>query len=466
MDGDRFGNYRNTEVFLFQDGYAQRLPVWNKIIRYALPVAATGVLEQLFNASDIAIVGNFAGDVKTIAVAAIGATSPIIGLLLYFFIGIALGSNVVIATAIGRKDEETVHKAVHTSIIMSIAGGLLVTIFGEIFIGNLLHALNVPEDVLPYALLYIRIYLLGMPAILLYNFEAAIFRSIGETKMPLKALAMSGVLNVLLNLFFVIVLDMTVNGVAIATVIANVVSSTLLLIKLIRSDQVIRIKRQELRFSSRIFRDIIKIGLPAGIQSAVFSVANIIIQSAINSLGTLVIAASSAAFNIEILAYYVMNAFSQACTTFTGQNYGAGQLKRCRRILGICIIEDAIATASAIILVLLSGRALLSIFSSDPQVIEIGYTRLVIIFSAYTFSMLYENMSGYLRGFGKSLVPALLTVIGVCGVRVFWIFAVFPSHRTFATIMTAYPISLAFTALLIFIAVMIVRPSRKSAISS
>ena len=259
---------------------------------------------------------------------------------------------------------------------------------------------------------------------------------------------------------------MTVNGVAIATVIANVVSSTLLLIKLIRSDQVIRIKRKELRFSSRIFRDIIKIGLPAGIQSAVFSVANIIIQSAINSLGTLVIAASSAAFNIEILAYYVMNAFSQACTTFTGQNYGAGQLKRCRRILGICIIEDAIATASAIILVLLSGRALLSIFSSDPQVIEIGYTRLVIIFSAYTFSMLYENMSGYLRGFGKSLVPALLTVIGVCGVRVFWIFAVFPSHRTFATIMTAYPISLAFTALLIFIAVMIVRPSRKSAISS
>ena len=441
-------------------------PIWNKIIRYALPVAATGVLEQLFNASDIAIVGNFAGDVKTIAVAAIGATSPIIGLLLYFFIGIALGSNVVIATAIGRKDEETVHKAVHTSIIMSVAGGLLVTIFGELFIGSLLQVLNVPEDVLPYALLYIRIYLLGMPAILLYNFEAAIFRSIGETKMPLKALAMSGVLNVLLNLFFVIVLKMTVNGVAIATVIANVVSSMILLIKLIRSDQVIRMKKQELRFSFPVFRNIIKIGLPAGIQSAVFSAANIIIQSAINSLGTIVIAASSAAFNIEILAYYVMNGFSQACTTFTGQNYGAGQLKRCRRILGICIIEDAIATGAAIILVLLTGRVLLSIFSSDPQVIEIGYTRLVVIFSAYTFSLLYENMSGYLRGFGKSLVPALLTVIGVCGVRVFWIFAVFPSHRTFTTIMTAYPISLAFTALLIFIAVMIVRPSQKSAISS
>ena len=461
----------NLETTELQESSGSRMdmlngPIWNKIIRYALPVAATGVLEQLFNASDIAIVGNFAGDVKTIAVAAIGATSPIIGLLLYFFIGIALGSNVVIATAIGRKDEETVHKAVHTSIIMSVAGGILVTIFGELFIGSLLQVLNVPEDVLPYALLYIRIYLLGMPAILLYNFEAAIFRSIGETKMPLKALAMSGVLNVLLNLFFVIVLKMTVNGVAIATVIANVVSSMILLIKLIRSDQVIRMKKQELRFSFSVFRNIIKIGLPAGIQSAVFSAANIIIQSAINSLGTIVIAASSAAFNIEILAYYVMNGFSQACTTFTGQNYGAGQLKRCRRILGICIIEDAIATGAAIILVLLTGRVLLSIFSSDPQVIEIGYTRLVVIFSAYIFSLLYENMSGYLRGFGKSLVPALLTVIGVCGVRVFWIFAVFPSHRTFTTIMTAYPISLAFTALLIFIAVMIVRPSRKAAVRS
>ena len=254
---------------------------------------------------------------------------------------------------------------------------------------------------------------------------------------------------------------MTVNGVAIATVIANAVSSVFLFVKLIKSDQVIRVRRQDLRFDGAVFKSIIKIGLPAGVQSAVFSIANIVIQSAINSLGTIVIAASSAAFNIEIFAYYVLNSFSQACTTFTGQNYGAGQLKRCKKVLVLCIIEDFIATATAIVLVLLTGKMLLSIFNNDPQVIEIGYTRLMMVFSAYTFSMLYENLSGYLRGFGISLVPAILTIIGVCGVRIFWIFGVFPSHRSFTTIMVAYPVSLATTAVLIFIAAMVYRPSKK-----
>lgn len=435
--------------------------IWNKLIQYALPVAATGILEQLFNASDIAIVGNFTGNAKTLAVAAVGANSPIVGLILNFFIGIALGANVIIATAIGKRDNDTVHRAVHTSIIMSIAGGLLVTIFGELFIGNLLKMLNVPEDVFDYALLYIRIYLLGMPVILLYNFEAAIFRSVGETKTPLKVLAVSGILNVVLNLFFVIVLKMTVNGVAIATVIANAVSSILLFIKLVKTKQVIRIRKKELRFNIKIFKRIIQIGLPAGIQSAVFAVANIVIQSAINSLGTMVIAASSAAFNIEIFAYDVLNSFSQACTTFTGQNYGAGQLKRCKKVLILCIIEDAIVTAGAIFLILLSGKMLLSIFNNDPKVINTGYTRLIMVFSAYTFSMLYENLSGYLRGFGISLVPAVLTIIGVCGVRIFWIFVVFPMHKTFRVIMTAYPVSLSVTAVLIFVAVMIYRPSHR-----
>lgn len=435
--------------------------IWNKIIAYALPVAATGILEQLFNASDLAIVGNFTGDARTVAVAAVGANSPIIGLLLNFFIGIALGANVVIANAVGQRDEKTIHKAVHTSVITAVVCGILVTLLGEACIDSLLRLLHVPDEVFPYALLYIRIYLLGMPVILLYNFEAAIFRGIGETKMPLQALAVSGVLNVLLNLFFVIVCKMTVNGVAIATVLANVVSSIFLFVKLVRSGQVIRIRRKELRFDRRVFVKIIRIGLPAGIQSAVFSVANIVIQSAINSLGTIVIAASSAAFNIEIFVYYVLNSFSQACTTFTGQNYGAGQLKRCRRVLLLCILEGFVATAVSVALVLLSGKSLLSVFNSDPQVIELGYLRLLMVFSGYTFSMLYENMSGYLRGFGISVVPALLTVIGVCGVRIFWVVSVFPRYRTFANIMTVYPISLTATAVLIFIATVCYRPSRR-----
>lgn len=436
-------------------------PIWSKLPRYAIPVAATGILEQLFNATDIAVVGNFTGKNSTVSVAAVGANSPIIGLILNLFIGIALGANVVIANTVGRNDKKTIHKAVQTSIMMALIGGILVTIIGELGIAQLLRMLHVPQDVFPYALSYIRIYLIGMPAILLYNFESAIFRSIGDTKVPLEALAISGVLNVVLNLFFVIVLKMNVNGVAIATVIANVVSSILLFIKLLKTDKVIHIEMNNLKIDKESFKKIIKIGLPAGIQSAVFAAANIVIQSAINSLGTNVIAASSAAFNIEIFAYYVLNSFSQACATFVGQNYGAGYMKRCRKTLILCLIEDAIASASAIIVVLLVGKSLLAIFNNNPQVIEIGYTRLIMIFSAYTFSMLYELMSGYLRGFGISLVPAILTIIGVCVVRIIWIYTVFPMKRTFKTIMMAYPISLSITAVLIFIALIIYRPSHK-----
>lgn len=437
--------------------------IWNKLPVFALPIAATGILEQLFNASDIAIVGNFAQTDKTAAVAAVGANSPIIGLILNLFIGIALGANVVIANAIGRDDRQTVQKAVHTSMVVSVIGGVLVAIIGELIAEPLLTVLNVPNDVLELALLYLRIYFLGMPVILLYNFEAAIFRSIGETKMPLIALTLSGILNVLLNLFFVIVLKMSVNGVATATVIANVVSAGILYIKLVKSDKYIKVEFKKLRIDGKVFAKIMQIGLPAGIQSAVFAVANIVIQGAINSLGTTVIAASSAAFNIEIIAYNVMNSFSQACTTFVGQNFGANKIDRCKKTLFLCLIEDAIASGTAILIVLITGKFLLSIFNNNPEVIEIGYTRLVIIFIAYIFSMLYEVMSGYLRGFGFSLVPAILTTVGVCVLRIIWINTVFPANRTFVTIMTAYPVSLATTAVLIFIALIIYRPSKRFA---
>lgn len=437
--------------------------IWNKLPVFALPIAATGILEQLFNASDIAIVGNFAQTDKTAAVAAVGANSPIIGLILNLFIGIALGANVVIANAVGRDDKQTVQKAVHTSMVVSVIGGVLVAIIGELIAEPLLTVLNVPDDVLELALLYLRIYFLGMPVILLYNFEAAIFRSIGETKMPLIALTLSGILNVLLNLFFVIVLKMSVNGVATATVLANVVSAGILYVKLVKSDKYIKVEFKKLRIDGKVFAKIMQIGLPAGIQSAVFAVANIVIQGAINSLGTVVIAASSAAFNIEIIAYNVMNSFSQACTTFVGQNFGANKIDRCKKTLFLCLIEDAIASGTAILIVLITGKFLLSIFNNNPEVIEIGYTRLVIIFIAYIFSMLYEVMSGYLRGFGFSLVPAILTTVGVCVLRIIWINTVFPANRTFVTIMTAYPVSLATTAVLIFIALIIYRPSKRFA---
>lgn len=435
--------------------------IWNKLPRFALPVAATAILEQLFNASDIAIVGNFSSGDKTVAVAAVGANSPLIGLILNLFIGIALGANVVIANAIGRKDMPSVRKAVHTALIVAVLSGVAVTVLGELIAAPVMNLLNVPDDVFPEALLYLRIYLLGLPVIFLYNFEAAVFRSVGDTKIPLQALLISGVLNVILNLFFVIVLRMTVNGVAIATVIANGVSALILLWKLLRTDKCVHVSRKDLRIDRQSLLRIVRIGLPAGIQSAVFALANIVIQSAINSLGTNVIAASSAAFNLEILAYYVLNSFSQACTTFVGQNHGAGNLRRCRKILGLCLLEDAIASAAAIGLILVFGKMLLSLFNHDPEVIRLGYIRLVTIFSAYVFSMLYEVMSGYLRGFGISLVPAILTTIGVCGIRFAWIFTIFQQSRTFQTIMLVYPVSLAATAVLIGIALLIYRPSRR-----
>lgn len=437
--------------------------IWDKLLRFALPVAATAVLGQLFNAADVAVVGNFASGSRTAAVAAVGANGPVINLIVGLFLGIALGTTVVIANAIGSGNKEGVQNAVHTSMVMAVVGGVLVAILGEVIAGGLLTLLQVPEDVYPLSLLYLRIYFLGMPAILLYNFEAAIFRSIGETRVPLIALASSGVLNVVLNLVFVIGFNMTVNGVAIATVLSNVVSSAILYRKLRKSTLLIHVEPKLFAIHWGCLRQILRIGLPAGIQSAIFAVSNIVIQSAINSLGTIVMAASSAALNIEIIAFYVMNSFSQACATFVGQNYGANQVKRCRKILGLCILEDAIATASAVFIILFAGKFLLSLFNSDPQVIDIGYTRLLIVFTAYVFSMLYDVMSGYLRGFGISLVPALLVIFGVCGVRILWILFVFPTSRAFSTIMYVYPISLATTALLIGIALLVFRPSRKLA---
>lgn len=438
-------------------------PIWNKLPQFALPVAATAILGQLFNAADIAVVGNFTGAEKTVAVAAVGANSAVIGLIINLFIGIALGCNVVIAHAIGRGDRDAVHRAVHTSVVVAVIGGIIVGLLGQLIAAPLLGMLNVPDEVFPLALLYLRIYLVGLPVILLYNFEAAIFRSVGETRVPLVALTISGILNVVLNLFFVAVLNMSVSGVAIATVISNVVSSVILFVKLRRTELDIHLDLKKLRIDLPILRRILAIGLPAGVQSSLFSVSNIVIQSAINSLGTVVMAASSAAFNIEILTFDILDAFSQACTTFVGQNYGAGKIDRCKKTLKLCMLEGLVALVAAIAILLFFGKPLLSIFNNDPEVVETGYIRLMYVMFSHIFNLLYNVMSGYLRGFSISLAPAILTMLGVCGVRIAWIHYVFPLSPTFKTIMIAYPVSLGLTALLIFAALLYCRPSKRFA---
>lgn len=434
-------------------------PIWNKIPLFALPVAATAILGQLFNAADLIVVGNFSGEQSTAAVAAVGANSPIIGLLVNLFMGLALGANVVIAHAVGRGDGVGVCKAVHTAVALSLLGGAAFGLLGEIISKPLLSLLNVPDDVLPLAVLYLRIYLAGLPVILLYNFEAAIFRSIGETKTPLAVLALSGILNVILNLFFVIVMDMTVSGVAIATVVSNAVSAAALYVKLRRAKGDVRIDPKQIRIDMGSFKKILRIGLPAGIQSAVFSVANIVVQSAINSLGTVVMAASSAAYNIEIITYDILNSFSQACTTFVGQNYGAREYSRCKKTLFICLAEGIVALTVGITVILSFGKTLLSFFDPNPEVIETGYVRLVTLMLAHYACLLYDVMSGYMRGFGISVAPAVLAMTGVCGIRLVWINFVFPLYNTFGSIMAVYPISLSATAVFIGVALLCLRPA-------
>ena len=359
----------------------------DKLLLFALPLAATAILQQLFNVADVAVVGQFVGKE---AMAAVGSNSAIINLIVNLFTGVALGSNVVIAQSIGKGDKKVISQVVHTSVLFAVIAGVAMTVLGEILAPRILYATQVPEDVMPMAVTYLRIYMAGMPVIFLYNFEAAIFRSKGDTRTPLIALLISGIINVGLNLLLVMGFHMSVEGVAIATVVANLVSSLILFLRLLKSKDIIYVRFSELRITGYLLKHILKVGLPAGIQSSMFSVANIIIQSAINSLGATVMAGSSAAFNLEVMSFFVMNAFGQACTTFVGQNYGAGNYKRCRQIFYRVIILSYIFTAAMCGLILLFARQLVGLFNPDPAVIDIGVERLQILFFAYILHTFQE----------------------------------------------------------------------------
>ncbi len=428
--------------------------IGDKVLLFAVPLASTGILQQMFNAADIAVIGQFCG--KN-AMAAVGSNSPLIGLMVTFFIGISLGANVVISRFTGQKNEEGVCGAVHTAILMAVLCGIFMTIFGELAAPPVLRLLSVPAEIMDMATLYLRVYLLGMPVILLYNFESAIFRSQGDTRTPLISLFVSGIINVGLNVFFVVVLGMTVDGVAAATVISNAVSSALLFYFLVRSDTAIRVQRRKFHIHRHALKEILRIGIPAGLQSMVFSLSNICIQSAINSLGADVIAASAAAFNIEIFAYYIINSFGQACTTFVGQNYGAEQFDRCRRVTRICMIQDMLFTALIAGTIFFSGGFLLHLFNGDPAVISFGMIRMRYILSAELVNVVIEVLSGCLRGYGYSMIPAFLSLFGICGVRISWVYTIFRHIPTFDILMMVYPISWIVTACAITVSYLVLR---------
>ena len=436
--------------------------LWNKILGFAFPLALTGILQQAFNAADIAVVGNFTGEAGKAAMAAVGANTPIINFIINGFLGISLGTNVVIANAVGSKDDETVQKAVHTSMIVAVLGGVIIALLGELLAEPIFRMQNISDEAFSMALLYFRIYIAGTPVILLYNFEAAIFRGIGNTRIPFLALVIAGIINVGLNVFFVVFMGRTVDGVATATVISNMISGIVLLLFLKKSKTPARFDEKKLRISGSVLKKILKIGIPSSLQACVFSAANIIIQSAINSLGTLVAAASSAAFNIEIFSYYVLNSFGQACTTFTGQNYGARKFDRCKKSLRLCLIEGIVIEGLMVSFLLFFGRDLIAIFRpGDPELVEIGYIRVMFITTAHLLSLFYDVMSGYMRGYGISLSPALVTMCCICGIRIIWIYTVFEKYRSFTSIMAVYPLSLGVNALAIFILLLIKRPAKK-----
>lgn len=416
------------------------------IVRFVIPLALTGMLQQMFNAADVAVVGRFAG--KN-AMAAVGSNSSIVGLLINLFVGLATGVNVVIAQSTGEKNFKRIGKEVHTSIILAVTGGVSLLIIGELIAEPLLIWTSIPVEIFDMALLYLRIYILGLPILFLYNFEASIFRSQGDTKTPLLCLLAGGILNVILNLFLVIVMNWSVAGVAIATVFSNLVSSLIMFILLLRTDKPVKIVKSGFRADRQALTEIVSIGLPAGMQMAVFSISGIIVQYALNQLGADVIAATSAAFYIEVSLHYIVTAFGQTCTTFVGQNYGAGKLDRCRKTLRISLAQCAVVITFLVLLGLNCSRLLLSLFNTDPSVIEIGVYRLRYVLPASMFNVIIENVTGAMRGLGKSLVPAALSFVGVCGLRVLWVYTVFAREKTFFSLLIVHPISWGVTSVVL-----------------
>ena len=408
----------------------------------------------MFNAADVAVVGQFVGKE---AMAAVGANAPVVNILITMFTGISLGANVVISRYTGRKDKENAENAAHTAILVAVISGFFILVLGQCIARITLEMMSVPDDCLDMAVLYLRVYLCGMPVIFLYNFEAAIFQSQGDTKTPLMCLIISGIVNVILNLFFVIVIGMTVNGVALATVISNGISSMLLFAFLLKGKTPLTIEKQRFRIHADLLKEMLQIGLPAGLQGMVFSISNILIQSAVNSLGTDVVAGSSAAGNLEIIGYFVVNSFSQACTTIIGQNFGANQPERCHKTLIISLVESWIVGGTVSFLIIIFGKQLLRLFNSDPNVIAFGYQRLFWILSFEVINGTIDIISGAMRGYGESLTPALIALVCICGVRIVYIFTYFAFHRSFTTLMLAYPISWIITVIVISAAYLIMR---------
>lgn len=421
-------------------------PILSKMLLFAVPLMCSSILQLLFNAADIVVVGRFAGDNS---LAAVGSNASLIGLITNLFLGLSIGANALVARYYGAKREKDISEAVHTAMLLSVYSGIILTVVGFFGAKQILIWMQTPNEVIDLAALYLRIYFFGMTATMIYNFGSAILRAVGDTKRPLYYLFTAGVVNVILNLFFVIRLHMDVAGVATATVISQCISAFLITRCLMKESGSIQLKLRQLHIYKDKFIGILRIGLPAGIQGIIFSLSNVVIQSSVNLFGAAIVAGNSAAVNLEGFVYVAMNAFHQATLTFSGQNMGAGNYKRINKIvitglISVCVVGLVLGN-----LLVLAGNGLLEIYSSSPDVIAAGMVRLKIIGVTYALCGAMDVMVGGLRGIGYSVMPMLVSLVGACGIRMLWLATIFqiPQFHTVPMIYYSYPISWLITFL-------------------
>lgn len=418
-------------------------PVLKKILIFSIPLMLSGVLQLLFNAADIIVVGRFAGSQS---LAAVGSTTALINLLINIFIGLSVGANVVVARAYGGRRDKDVSEAVHTAIAVSIVSGVILIVMGFVFSKLMLELMGTPDDVIDKAVLYMRIYFAGMPVVMLYNFGSAILRAVGDTRRPLYFLTIAGVVNIVLNLFFVIVMHMDVAGVALATVLSQCISAGLVLRCLAKSEGGLKLELSKIKIHRKKMFQIFKIGLPAGMQGAIFSVSNVLIQSSVNSFGSIAMAGNAASANIEGFVYNAMNAVYQTNLSFTSQNIGGKKYTRVNKILFTCL-----GTVTAVGMILgfgayAIGEELLRIYSTDPEVIRYGMLRMSIIATTYFTCGWMDTLVGSLRGIGYSVLPMIVSLTGACGLRILWIFTIFAQQKTLTSLYISYPVSWVITA--------------------
>ena len=428
--------------------------ILKKMLIFSLPLMASSMLQLLFNAADIIVVGRFAGDN---ALAAVGSNTALINLLTNFFMGLSIGANVLVARYFGAKNDKDLSETVHTAMMLSIYSGIILTVIGVLCAKQILIWMQTPEAVLGLATVYLRIYFLGMTATMIYNFGSAILRAVGDTKRPLYYLFAAGIVNVILNLIFVIGFKLSVMGVAIATVISQCISAFLILKCMVHESGSIRLDLKNLGINKEKFIKIVQIGLPASLQGVIFSLSNVVIQSSVNSFGSIAMAGYTAANNILGFLYMSVNSITQACMSFTSQNFGVGKYKRVDLVLRDCMI---LTVGVSLVLgggAYLFGNEVLRIYTNDSEVVRCGVEILSITTVPYFLCGIMDLFPGSLRGMGYSTVPMILSVVGTVGMRIFWIYRVFPLHRSLYVLFISYPASWTFTIIMQVICFICVR---------